>query len=259
MNPITNHDWWIMKVYQLEKRQKASRLVGMLWWSVWCATVLLGETLWPPPRDLNSLQTSCRRCSVWTFLKSINTGIHGGSGGLSERWRAVPQHDWDGHKIPQIRGCWANTPVGRGGGEEGRREEIGRKNRAGGREMSEDASQCFHVLPVLPLTRGFTLRNLPPVVLHSVLNWPYRWDLFAQKGDIWTGIIRGPDLRVSAKYSSLPEMFSAAKLLQKLWVGVYVAAGRAVLSVQRVWWVVRVSYFWKRLHITQNTKVTRVD
>lgn len=131
LNPITNHDWWIMKVYQLEKRQKASRLVGTLWWSVWCATVLLGETLWPPPRDLNSLQTSCRRCSVWTFLKSINTGIHRGSGGLSERWRAVPQHDWDGHEIPQIRGCWANTPVGRGGGEEGgdRKKESSRRER----------------------------------------------------------------------------------------------------------------------------------
>lgn len=33
-------------------------------------------------------------------------------------------------------------------GEEG----ADRKNEEGGREASEDASQCFHVLPVLPLT-----------------------------------------------------------------------------------------------------------
>lgn len=87
-------------------------------------------------------------------------------------------------------------------------------NGGGRREAGEDASQCFHVLPALPLTLGFTPRNLSPVILHTLLNWPYWKDLFAQKGDIWTGIIRGPDLRVSAQCNSLPQMLLPAKLLQ---------------------------------------------
>lgn len=38
-----------------------------------------------------------------------------------------------------------------------------------------------------------------PVILHGPASWPRRWDVFAQTGDIWTGIIRRPALRVLAQ------------------------------------------------------------
>lgn len=91
---------------------------------------------------------------------------------------------------------------GKRGGHPGQgRREAGR----------EDACQPFHVLPVLPLSFGFALRNLLPAVFRAVLNWPYWWDLFAQKGDIWTEIITGPDLPVLALHKRLPEMLPPAK------------------------------------------------
>lgn len=55
-----------------------------------------------------------------------------------------------------------------------------------------------------------------PVILHGPLSWPRRWDLFAQTRDIWTGIIRGPDLRVLAQRDSLPEELLPAKLRASL-------------------------------------------
>lgn len=51
-----------------------------------------------------------------------------------------------------------------------------------------------------------------PVILHGPLSWPRRWDLCAQTGDIWTGIIGGPDLRVLAPWDRLPEEPLPAKL-----------------------------------------------
>lgn len=56
--------------------------------------------------------------------------------------------------------------------------------------------------------------KLPPVILHGPPSWPRRRDLFAQTGDIWTGIIRRPALRVLAQCNSLPEELLPAKLLQ---------------------------------------------
>ena len=232
MNPITNHDWWIMKIYQQEKTAESepvSRPAVMI--CLMCYSFARRDTLAAaaegPPFSTDNVPKVLR-------VDLFKEHKHGYSQGF---WRAFWTLKRSLNTTETVTKYLKLEDVGQTlqwRGEERRRRrggQIGRKNGAGGREMSEDASQCFHVLPVLPLTRGFTLRNLPPVVLHSVLNWPYRYDLFAQKGDIWTGIIRGPDLRVSAKYSSLPEMFSAAKLLQKLWVGVSVAAGRAALGV----------------------------
>ena len=62
---------------------------------------------------------SCFLCSAegaacGSFLKSVNTGIQRILEIFLNAAKAVPHHGWDCHKTPQIKGCWANTGVGRG-------------------------------------------------------------------------------------------------------------------------------------------------
>lgn len=105
------------------------------------------------------------------------------------RGRAGPHPQPDETVTPQIEGCRAKK-----GGE--------------GEEGADDASQRFHVPPAPPPSPR-TYRNPPPVILHTVLNWPYWWDLFAQKGRHLDWNYQRP----RPPCLSLPEMLLPAKLL----------------------------------------------
>lgn len=70
----------------------------------------------------------CWWCSLWISLKSITIGIYR----ILESFRNTAEPSRDSNKIPQIKGCWAKTQVGkekRGGG--GRWEKSRRRERGG--------------------------------------------------------------------------------------------------------------------------------
>lgn len=103
--PIITDELWKYVSRQMPKSISVSQHVVMFY-LMWCS--LLSETLWPPQREMLSLQTMCRRCCLWLFLKEHKHGYLKDTREISERCEAVPHHG--SHKIPNItKICWANT------------------------------------------------------------------------------------------------------------------------------------------------------